>query len=152
MRTVAALLLLALTPGINSCRHADVDASAGSESASATAPADPRIAVADAAPSAAEPIATVPPPEAPPSVATMPQHAPTRVDFNSDVKPILEARCQPCHFPGGVMYERRPFDRAETITALGTKLFTRIKDEDEQRIINEFLAQQGAASPDAGRN
>jgi hypothetical protein len=142
MRTVAALLLLALTPGINSCRHADVHASAGSESASATAPADPRIAVAEAAPSAAEPVATVRPPEAPPSVATMSPDAAPRVDFNGDVKPILEARCQPCHFPGGVMYERRPFDRPETITALGTKLFTRLKDEDERRVISAFLAQQ----------
>jgi hypothetical protein len=40
------------------------------------------------------------------------------------------------------MYERRPFDRAETITALGTKLFTRLKDEDERRVISAFLAQQ----------
>jgi hypothetical protein len=142
MRTVAALVLLALTPGINSCRHADVDPSAAAEIAPATAPADPRIAVVEAAPSAAEPIAAAPPPEASPSVAKMSPDAPPRVDFNSDVKPILEARCQPCHFPGGVMYERRPFDRPETITALGTKLFTRLKDEDEQRVISVFLAQQ----------
>jgi hypothetical protein len=152
MRTVTSLLILALALGINSCRHTEVAASAGAENVSVAAPADPQLAVAEAAPSVTEPVAAAPPPEAPPSVPAMPQHAPTRVDFNSDVKPILEARCQPCHFPGGVMYERRPFDRAETITALGTKLFTRIKDEGEQRIINEFLAQQGVASPDAGRN
>ena len=40
------------------------------------------------------------------------------------------------------MYERRPFDRPETITALGTKLFTRLKDQDEQQVIREFLARQ----------
>jgi hypothetical protein len=39
------------------------------------------------------------------------------------------------------MYERLPFDRPETIKQLGTKLFTRIKDEHEQRLIREFLAQ-----------
>lgn len=39
------------------------------------------------------------------------------------------------------MYERLPFDRAETIKTLGTKLFTRIKDEKEQHLIREFLAQ-----------
>jgi hypothetical protein len=66
--------------------------------------------------------------------------APT-ISFENQVKPILQARCQPCHFSGGVMYKRLPFDRPETIKTLGTKLFTRLKDEKEQRIISEFLAQ-----------
>ncbi len=39
------------------------------------------------------------------------------------------------------MYQRLPFDRPETITALGTKLFSRIKDENERRLIGEFLLQ-----------
>jgi hypothetical protein len=60
-------------------------------------------------------------------------------DFDRDVKPILQARCQPCHFQGGKVYDKLPFDRAETIKKLGTKLFTRIKDEKEQRVIREFL-------------
>jgi hypothetical protein len=77
----------------------------------------------------------------------MPAAGPVLVSFDNDVKPILETRCQPCHFPGGVMYERRPFDRAETITALGTKLFTRLKDANDQRVISEFLAQQSGAGP-----
>ena len=63
------------------------------------------------------------------------------VDFARDIQPILASRCQPCHFPGGKMYERRPFDRASTIRDLGTKLFTRIKAEDEQALIRRFLAQ-----------
>ena len=62
-------------------------------------------------------------------------------DFAHDVRPILEKHCQPCHFEGGKMYERLPFDRAETIQRLGTKLFTRIKAEDEQAVIRRFLAQ-----------
>lgn len=41
------------------------------------------------------------------------------------------------------MYERLPFDRAETIRVLGTKLFTRIKDEREQALIRTFLEQAG---------
>ena len=63
------------------------------------------------------------------------------IDFDKQIKPIFEARCQPCHFTGGVMYERLPFDRAETIRKLGDKLFTRIKNENEQRLIREFLKQ-----------
>jgi len=73
------------------------------------------------------------------------------VDFEKQVRPILEAQCQPCHFPGGKMYERMPFDRPQTIRTLGTKMFTRIKDEREQAILRAFLAQgapaQSAAPP-----
>jgi len=68
-----------------------------------------------------------------------------RVSFSTEIRPIFENRCQPCHFPGGQMYERLPFDRAETIVGLGEKLFTRIKDEGEQRRIREFLAQEAPA-------
>ena len=64
-----------------------------------------------------------------------------RVDFVRQVRPLLEARCQPCHFPGGRMYEALPFDREETIHRLGVKLFTRIKAEDEQRVIGALLSQ-----------
>ena len=66
---------------------------------------------------------------------------PPKVDFNTQIRPILESRCTPCHFAGGKMYQRLPFDRPETIKALGTKLFSRIKDEKEQRLIREFLSQ-----------
>jgi hypothetical protein len=69
-----------------------------------------------------------------------------RPTFASDIRPILEFRCQPCHFQGGQMYEKLPFDKPETITKLGTKLFTRIKNEDQQRVIREFLSEQSASS------
>ena len=65
----------------------------------------------------------------------------TKPDFTTEIKPIFQARCQPCHFQGGKVYDKMPFDKAETITRLGTKLFTRIKDEKEQRLIREFLEQ-----------
>jgi hypothetical protein len=77
-----------------------------------------------------------------------PSATPTRVDFNTQVRPLLESRCTPCHFAGGTMYERLPFDRPETIEKLGTKLFTRIKDEKEQRLIRDFLAQQAEQGHD----
>jgi hypothetical protein len=65
-----------------------------------------------------------------------------RVDFPTQIKPMLEAKCQPCHFSGGKVYAQMPFDRAETIKTMGTKLFTRIKDENERRLIRDFLAQE----------
>ena len=69
-----------------------------------------------------------------------------RPTFASDIRPILESSCQPCHFQGGQMYEKLPFDKPETITKLGTKLFTRIKSEDQQRVIREFLSEQSAGA------
>ena len=62
-------------------------------------------------------------------------------DFETEIKPIFQSRCQPCHFQGGKVYDRMPFDRPETINRLGTKLFTRIKEQKERQIITEFLAQ-----------
>jgi hypothetical protein len=64
-----------------------------------------------------------------------------RVDFATQIKPLLDPKCQPCHFNGGKVYATMPFDRPQTIKTLGTKLFTRIKDENERQLIREFLAQ-----------
>jgi hypothetical protein len=80
--------------------------------------------------------------------ATSTQTLAERPTFASDIRPILQSSCQPCHFQGGKMYDKLPFDKPETITKLGTKLFTRIKNEDERRIIREFLSEQ---SPSADR-
>jgi hypothetical protein len=60
--------------------------------------------------------------------------------FKTKIQPILAARCQPCHFAGGKMYGRLPFDDPKTIRQLGMRLFTRIKDEKEQTLIRNFLA------------
>lgn len=68
--------------------------------------------------------------------------APTaRVDFDTQIKPMLQSKCTPCHFSGGQMYERLPFDKPATIRKLGTRLFTRIREEDKRRLIEDFLAQ-----------
>jgi hypothetical protein len=79
------------------------------------------------------------PPQPPVSPAPLPTPTPG-VDFARDIGPVL-GRCQPCHFPGGVVYEQMPFDRAETVHRLGTRLFSRIKDEQQQQLIREFLSQ-----------
>ena len=62
-------------------------------------------------------------------------------DFEKEVKPIFQSRCMPCHFQGGQVYDKMPFDKPETITRLGTKLFTRIKDEKQREVIRAFIAQ-----------
>lgn len=65
----------------------------------------------------------------------------SRVDFDTQLKPIFKSKCMPCHFEGGKMYEELPFDRPETIRKLGDRLFTRIKEENDRRMIREFLDQ-----------
>jgi len=77
--------------------------------------------------------------EARPSFSKTSSSTTTKPDFDSEIKPIFQARCQPCHFQGGQVYDKLPFDKPETITKLGTKLFTRIKDEKERQKIREFL-------------
>jgi hypothetical protein len=66
------------------------------------------------------------------------------IDYKAEIQPIFEAKCQPCHFPGGKMYDRLPFDRPETLRRLGEKVFTRIKDEPARVKIRAFLAEQSA--------
>lgn len=79
-------------------------------------------------------------------------HARKTVDFRTDIQPILERKCQPCHFAGGKMYDKLPFDRGATVVQLGTtRLFTRIKDESERALIRDFIAQQPGVTPPRGR-
>jgi hypothetical protein len=90
-------------------------------------------------------------PTAPPEVAreeVAPKTAreqgasPTSPDaqFASTVRPILVTHCAPCHEPGGRMYERLPFDRAETIASHREGVLKRIKVPDEKAAIEKWLA------------
>lgn len=60
--------------------------------------------------------------------------------FKTEVLPILEKRCMPCHFKGGKLYATLPFDAPAIPRNLGERLFTRIKDPKEQSAIRRFLA------------
>ena len=64
-----------------------------------------------------------------------------RIDFDTQLKPIFQSKCMPCHFNGGKVYDRLPFDNPTTIRKLGTRLFTRIKDEHDRKLIEDFLTQ-----------
>ena len=121
MRVCALLLALTLAYGYKACGRAKLYEAAPALSGLS-------------APESAKPTPTATPP--------------ARIDFDTRVRPLLESRCAPCHFAGGTMYGRLPFDRPETIEKLGTKLLTRIKDEKEQRLIRDFLAQQAEQGHD----
>ena len=71
----------------------------------------------------------------------------SEVDFDSRVRPLLQARCSPCHFPGGIMHSRLPFDQADTVRCLGTKLFTRLQAGEDQALILRFLSTPAPPAP-----
>lgn len=85
-------------------------------------------AVAEAPAPAPEPAPVQPaaaPEPSPPPVAAPPAEL-----FATSVRPILEAHCTPCHFPGGKMYERLPFDKAETLASHREGALRRLKGDD----------------------
>ena len=59
--------------------------------------------------------------------------------YKKDVLPLLQANCNPCHFPGGKVYEKLPFDDSVTVAKLGKKLNTRLKEKEQQVIINSWV-------------
>lgn len=65
------------------------------------------------------------------------------VSFDADIKPILQAHCQPCHFTGGKMYARMPFDQPKTIRDHKEGIFRRIKDPEELKKLTAFLKSAG---------
>jgi hypothetical protein len=66
---------------------------------------------------------------------------PDSIDFKTDIQPILQKKCSPCHFTGGKMYEKLPFDQASTILNHETGIFKRIKNEDEVVLFKKFIEE-----------
>ena len=63
------------------------------------------------------------------------------INFKTQVQPILEKNCSPCHFPGGKMYEKLPFDKGETIIDHQVVLFKRLKNEKDILLIKQYIQQ-----------
>lgn len=68
---------------------------------------------------------------------------PESISFSEHIQPILVTRCTPCHFTGGKMYAKMPFDKAETILNPESKngILKRIKEEKENEMIKRFMEQ-----------
>ena len=63
------------------------------------------------------------------------------IDFTTQVQPILVKNCSPCHFTGGKMYEKMPFDKNTTIINHQAGILKRIKGE-ENTLIRSFVEQR----------
>lgn len=62
------------------------------------------------------------------------------IDFTVQIQPILVKNCSPCHFTGGKMYERMPFDKDTTILNHQAGILRRIKGE-ENNLLRSFIEQ-----------
>jgi len=63
------------------------------------------------------------------------------IDFEKEIKPIFVKNCSPCHFPGGKMYAKLPFDKDTTIINHSGSILKRIKDDEENALLKEFISQ-----------
>ncbi len=50
--------------------------------------------------------------------------------FRSEVRPILAARCAPCHEPGGKLYAKLPFDDPAVLASHVPGVKKRLKGDD----------------------
>ena len=67
------------------------------------------------------------------------------INFSTQIQPILIKNCSPCHFTGGKMYERLPFDKDTTILNHETGILRRIKG-DEASLIKAFIQQHAISN------
>jgi len=63
------------------------------------------------------------------------------IHFVSQIQPILVKNCSPCHFNGGKMYDKMPFDKDTTIINHQAAILRRIKGE-ENTLLRSFIQQQ----------
>jgi hypothetical protein len=66
------------------------------------------------------------------------------VNYNTQVMPLLQKKCSPCHFPGGKMYAKMPFDKSTTIISHEAGVLKRFSDEKELALVKQFIHQSFA--------
>lgn len=79
-----------------------------------------------------------------PDPASEPKAAPKADAFASTVRPMLAAKCAPCHEPGGKMYAKLPFDRPETVSGHAPGVLKRLKGADREAV-EKWLASLPAS-------
>ena len=66
--------------------------------------------------------------------------------FASTVRPVLAAKCAPCHEPGGKMYGSLPFDKGDTIASHREGVLKRLKGDDRAAVERWLASLPPAAS------
>ena len=67
--------------------------------------------------------------------------------FRSSVRPVLLARCSPCHEPGGKMYARLPFDDPKVVAENSTAMMRRLKGDDRAALERWVAGLASATAP-----
>ena len=75
-------------------------------------------------------------------VATNPPPAKDSINFTMQIQPILQKHCTPCHFTGGKMYERMPFDASQTLLSHKEGILKRIKQDEENSLLKKYIDQR----------
>ena len=68
------------------------------------------------------------------SVAATPTSQSKPVTFRTDIAPLLNEKCQPCHFKGGKVFDKLPFDQYKTVVRIAPRLNTRLKGKDAELV------------------
>jgi len=89
-----------------------------------------------------QPVSTQPAPIAALAAPVIPAPVRDTISFAKQIQPILQSRCNPCHFPGGKMYEKMPFDKGKTIVEHQEGVLKRFKDEKENQLLKQFIEEQ----------
>jgi len=58
--------------------------------------------------------------------------------FAVDIVPMLELRCEGCHFPGGPQYASLPFDDPRVVLRLGDQMLSQLEGED-RTLVADFI-------------
>ena len=64
---------------------------------------------------------------------------PRKTAFTNSIAPVLKKNCSPCHFEGGKVFDRYPFDKYETVRRLGARLNSRLKGENAE-LVTRWIA------------
>ena len=65
---------------------------------------------------------------------------PDSIHFASHVMPLLQQKCSPCHFEGGKMHVKMPFDEASTIISHQAGILKRFSHE-EKMLLEKFIRE-----------
>ena len=65
------------------------------------------------------------------------------IGFASHIMPLLQQKCSPCHFEGGKMHAKMPFDKASTLISHETGILKRFSDE-EKMLLQKFIREYAA--------
>ncbi len=72
--------------------------------------------------------------------AAQSKDGPKPVTFTADIAPLLAGKCQPCHFKGGKVFDKLPFDQYKTVAKIASRLHTRLKGADLD-LVNRWIEQ-----------